>query len=313
MTRIDDSNTPPGYWFGEIEGRLRDRMRDELRDLGLRRGGWRVLHTLADAPATPAELADRLPHGRGRHEHGRGPRRNDQGDPRFGGRGAHPHGPSRGGRETHESGPEGADASWGHGRTGHTPWSHWAESPHADSGPCGPWSHAPGHPGPRAQHDDHPDHGHHHGSSGYDPRRAEWAFERGFERAYLRGFERGLWYHRGHYPRPPFPGRPFDRRGSLIDRVLSEFIERGWVWFDGDRATLTDEGRAAHDAAFERVRTIREAASAGISAEDYATTMTTLEAMARNLGWTPAGARTESHQEQDAEPSSSKDRPDNHA
>src|SRR4051812_43818773 len=75
MTNIDDSagtpsQTPPGYWFGVIEARLHERMRDTLSDLGLRRGSWRILHTLADGPATAAELADRLPHG-GRHDHDR--------------------------------------------------------------------------------------------------------------------------------------------------------------------------------------------------------------------------------------------------
>ena len=50
-------------------------------------------------------------------------------------------------------------------------------------------------------------------------------------------------------------------------------------------AELTPEGRAAHDAAFARIRTYASVAD-GISDEDYATTMATLEAMARNLGWT---------------------------
>src|SRR3954465_10543323 len=80
MANIDDSTqTPPGYWFGVIEARLHERMRDALSDPGLRRGSWRILHTLADGPASAEELAERLPHGdqRGRrtghgagHEHG---------------------------------------------------------------------------------------------------------------------------------------------------------------------------------------------------------------------------------------------------
>ncbi|MCB2462684.1 hypothetical protein KQ705_15635, partial [Listeria monocytogenes] len=69
MTNIDDSNTtPPGYWFGELNGRLRARMRDALHDLDLGRRGWRILHTLADGPATAEELAAALPrHGRRGH------------------------------------------------------------------------------------------------------------------------------------------------------------------------------------------------------------------------------------------------------
>ena len=80
---------------------------------------------------------------------------------------------------------------------------------------------------------------------------------------------------------------PTDRRIRRVERILADFTERGWVWFDGDRATLTDEGRAAHDAAFARVREVRAALAAGIPADDYATTLATLEAMARNLGWEP--------------------------
>ena len=91
------------------------------------------------------------------------------------------------------------------------------------------------------------------------------------------------------WPRPPWWPRR-NRRGHRIQRVLADFVERGWVWFDGDRATLTDEGRAAHDAAFERVETVRAELVNGIPEADYATTMATLEAMARNLGWRPAGS-----------------------
>ncbi|MGH1526347.1 hypothetical protein ACRAWC_20860 [Leifsonia sp. L25] len=60
------------------------------------------------------------------------------------------------------------------------------------------------------------------------------------------------------------------------------------MWFDGDRATLTDEGRAAHDRASERVARVRRELARGIPEGDYATTMATLETMARNLGWRPA-------------------------
>jgi DNA-binding MarR family transcriptional regulator len=59
------------------------------------------------------------------------------------------------------------------------------------------------------------------------------------------------------------------------------------VWFDGERATLTDEGRAAHDAAAQRVEQVRASLADGIEAADWATTMRTLERMARNLGWEP--------------------------
>ena len=53
--------TPPAYWFGVIEHDLRASMRDELAELGLRRGSWRILHTLADGPASVEEIEASLP------------------------------------------------------------------------------------------------------------------------------------------------------------------------------------------------------------------------------------------------------------
>ena len=297
MTNIDDSaqtppaQTPPGYWFGVIEGRLHDRMRDALADQGLRRGSWRILHTLADGPATPDELAARMPHG-DRGDHGnrgnRGDRPEKSGGREFGrghgyGRGFHP---GWRGQEPRDERPAGPSPEQGGAH------EHHGDDPRGDQ---------------RGHHGDH--HGHDHPN----------AFERGYERGFDRGFAFGT-VRAGHpfaaYPPHvggpfpggyPFPGpardvggpwghrhHPFDRdrrggrRGAhRIHRVLAEFVERGWVWFDGDRATLTDEGRAAHDEAFARVQAVRAELANGISEQDYATTMSTLETMARNLGWQP--------------------------
>lgn len=328
MTSIDDSTqTPPGYWFGVIEGRLHQRMRDTLADLGLRRGGWRILHILADGPATADELAERLPHGDRK-----------AGRPAFGdfgggrgrahGYGRHPGWRSQEPRDERDVAGQERHQHWGDGdqhdhhedERGHQ--SHDGEHGHR---PNDEHEHGGHHP-----HEQH-EHGGHHSH--------EHAFERGYERGFDRGFALGAlrgphaqapWMgtpwtpghpgapwaagygydHPGHgrpgFPerdergRRPGPGAPFGaygrggrhhdgRRGHRIQRVLADFVERGWVWFDGDRATLTDEGRAAHDAAFERVRTVRAELVNGIPEADYATTMATLEAMARNLGWRPAG------------------------
>lgn len=54
---------------------------------------------------------------------------------------------------------------------------------------------------------------------------------------------------------------------------------RGWM-----RAI----GRRKRQLAWEHYRSLDATARAGISDEDYATTMATLEAMARNLGWSEA-------------------------
>ncbi|SEA40857.1 MarR family winged helix-turn-helix transcriptional regulator [Leifsonia sp. 21MFCrub1.1] len=293
MTKIDDSiQTPPGYWFGVIEGRLHERMREALADLGLRRGSWRILHTLADGPATPDELAERLPHG------GRRDRRENAGGRGF----AHGHGyhPGWRGQEPRDERPAGASPDDGDERRHHG-------DRHHDE---------------HAHHGEHEHHEHQHHEHNGLPN----AFERGYERGFDRGFAFGA-VRAGHPFGPyaphaggpfpggyPFPGpargfggpwghhhHPFDRDGRAerrgahrARRVLAEFVERGWVWFDGDRATLTDEGRAAHDEAFARVQAVRAELANGISEQDYATTMSTLETMARNLGWQqgrPAGSQ----------------------
>ncbi|MGN7800460.1 hypothetical protein [Leifsonia sp. 22587] len=351
MTNIDDSTqTPPGYWFGEIEGLLHERMRDALADLGLRRGSWRILHTLAEGPATAEQLAERLPHG---GPHGDRACRDGRGGPD--GRDSRPqHDERRGygfrpgwrGQEPRDerdvaAGDTRRDGYRGEG-DGHR---HGVDQPHPDhheGDPQGSNRHDRDHD---HDHDHERDHerGHRHGGH-HHPH----GFEEAVERGYLRGFDRGftLGTLRAGQPAGPFgphpyggfpvgahggfagahgfpgayggpagpagygyvyaygpfgprrPGRPFDRRfggfdrdrrrGHRIQRVLSDFVERGWVWFDGDSATLTDEGRAAHDRAFERVATVRAELANGITEADYATTMATLERMARNLGWRPA-------------------------
>lgn len=296
MANIDDSapsaqtpaqtppaQTPPGYWFGVIEGRLHDRMRDALADLGLRRGSWRILHTLADGPATPDELAARMPHG------------------------------ARGGRPE-KPGDRAHGRGFGHGHGFHPGWR--GQEPR-DERPAAP---SPEH---GDQHHHHGDEHHHHG--GHDhPNAFERGYERGFDRGFAVGTARaGLPFAAPYPPHAggpfpggyPFPGRardfggpwghrhhPFDRdrrggrRGAhRIHRTLAEFVERGWVWFDGDRATLTDEGRAAHDEAFTRVQAVRAELANGISEQDYATTMSTLETMARNLGWQPGRPAESQH------------------
>ncbi|MGH1526346.1 hypothetical protein ACRAWC_20855 [Leifsonia sp. L25] len=213
MTNIDDSTqTPPGYWFGVIEGRLHERMRDALADLDLRRGSWRILHTLADGPATPEELAHRLPDG------GRRPHRAGSGDPRerFG-RVAHP------GWRSQEPRDEQAYAE-----TGGRPQTQPDERPTDADGSAEPERHAPGHErghgrhpehggGPEYpqdhgldhehdhDHHDHHDHGHHHDHDHH----GHHHFEQAFERGYVRGFDRGFAFgaaRAGYGPAAPFRG-----------------------------------------------------------------------------------------------------------
>lgn len=370
MTTIDDSNTndssdtPPYFWFGEISARLRARTRDELHELDLGRRGWRVLHTLADGPATADELYASLPH-RGRRGGPFGGRPTGAGRPAQAD--ARPDGDAPSGEPSHAAAaphewrghPDWMRREWerrqqmyrawmehdsarsqaaAHDHDGHE-HEHEHDLGHSDHNHDQHDSYGPDHGGHdhgdhqghdehehdghdhEHHHDEHDDHSRHHPHP--DHHGAEQAFERGFERGFIRGVERGhaghgfgpggsgyggfgpgrygrgfgpgrfgpdAWGHE-HYGhgRPPFAGR-HDSGGRCrggVDRILADFVERGWVWFDGDRATLTDEGRAAHDTAAERIRTARATASEGIDPADLATTLATLEAMARNLGWTP--------------------------
>lgn len=85
----------------------------------------------------------------------------------------------------------------------------------------------------------------------------------------------------GHVELPPFAER-FTRRGKRLRRLA----ERGWVQEQGDGTwALTDEGRAARERLSATVDGIRARVADSVSPEDYATTIASLEAMARGLGW----------------------------
>ena len=80
---------------------------------------------------------------------------------------------------------------------------------------------------------------------------------------------------------PAFAER-FARKGKR----LRGLAERGWVEEQGDGTwTLTDEGRAARERLSAAVDGIRSRIADAVSPEDYATTVASLEAMARELGW----------------------------
>ncbi|WP_149083860.1 MULTISPECIES: hypothetical protein [Microbacterium] len=74
-------------------------------------------------------------------------------------------------------------------------------------------------------------------------------------------------------------------RRPLNAHKLRGLIDRGWVRADGDTWTLTDEGRAAKERLGTVVDGIRATVSDAVSAEDMATTLASLEGIARALGW----------------------------
>lgn len=60
-------------------------------------------------------------------------------------------------------------------------------------------------------------------------------------------------------------------------------VTRGWVRHDGDTLTLTEQGRAAHATAAERVGGTRRLLLRGLTPEQYAETVRILSVMAGNL------------------------------
>lgn len=74
-------------------------------------------------------------------------------------------------------------------------------------------------------------------------------------------------------------------RRPLHAHKLQHLVERGWVTPEGDSWTLTDEGRAAKDRLGAIVDGIRSKVTDAVSEEDMATTLASLEKIARAFGW----------------------------
>jgi hypothetical protein len=82
--------------------------------------------------------------------------------------------------------------------------------------------------------------------------------------------------------------RPMRPGHRTLEQVLESFVTRGWANLAGELYTLTTEGERIHDAVLKNVQTVRAQVTAGIPDADYATTMTTLEKIAANVGFDPA-------------------------
>lgn len=76
---------------------------------------------------------------------------------------------------------------------------------------------------------------------------------------------------------------------ELLERLrgkkLRTLDERGWIARTDAGWTLTDEGRAAKERLGAIVDGIRSKVTSAVSEDDYATTIASLEAIARGLGW----------------------------
>jgi hypothetical protein len=79
---------------------------------------------------------------------------------------------------------------------------------------------------------------------------------------------------------------PFLAEGATTTGDVDELVTRGWIEGEATYA-LTDLGAREFQALLDNVSANRAQTMHGIAREDYATTITTLERVARNLGWTP--------------------------
>ncbi|MDF2576153.1 MAG: hypothetical protein K0S05_3065, partial [Agromyces sp.] len=66
-------------------------------------------------------------------------------------------------------------------------------------------------------------------------------------------------------------------------QVLHRLVERGWV--AGFPPEITDTGREARERLETKVTALRQRVAGSVPPEDFAITMRSLEAIARELGW----------------------------
>lgn len=71
-----------------------------------------------------------------------------------------------------------------------------------------------------------------------------------------------------------------------VDDLLDELTERGWLQRGDEIYGLTTSGIERLSAARTEISAARQAISEGLTREAYETTISTLETMCRNLGWT---------------------------
>lgn len=80
---------------------------------------------------------------------------------------------------------------------------------------------------------------------------------------------------------------PFVEPGSNEHAAehLAELVDSEWVVIDGPVYSLTERGLGAFGRLQIVVNSLRDQAGEGLTADQYQTTLTSLEKMAVNLGW----------------------------
>ncbi|MFF2276964.1 hypothetical protein [Agromyces sp. NPDC058126] len=66
---------------------------------------------------------------------------------------------------------------------------------------------------------------------------------------------------------------------------LAPLVERGWVTDEPGAPRLTEEGESSYSALLERVTALRSRVAGAVTPEAFRTTLDSLEAIARELGW----------------------------
>jgi acylphosphatase len=79
--------------------------------------------------------------------------------------------------------------------------------------------------------------------------------------------------------------QPFVQGESMtIEVIITDFLDRGWVRNVPDGGVeISERGRAAHEAAMQRVAETRQALRRGVTDDEYVTVMRILQRMASNL------------------------------
>ncbi len=85
----------------------------------------------------------------------------------------------------------------------------------------------------------------------------------------------------------PFTARTADTEDGTVADLLDELVESDWLAIEAETFRLTDTGSDALTRLTVIVTAQRDRMTEGVSEDDYAVTLASLERMARNLGWEP--------------------------
>ena len=88
--------------------------------------------------------------------------------------------------------------------------------------------------------------------------------------------------------------RPFIGSEGTTVLEVADLQQRGWLTSDAATLELTELGTTEFARLLELVSADRTTLMIGIAPEEYASTVSVLETMARNMGWTPPEDRPRS-------------------